>query len=337
MTIYGSILPGAGLIARSALAAGNLSERAKHKLKVLDWHRKHGNNLSLTSRHWNISRRIIRIWRDRLKQFGPQGLNERSKRPHHIRKPTTAPEVISAVVRWRKLFPAWSKRKLRRCISREGFKVSVSTVGRILKRKGLINRKISRKRQKAALHPKRRYPHGMKIARPGDMVQIDTKYIMLPGGKKWYQFTAIDVLTRQRVLEVYPSESSRNGAAFLGVCQKEFPFRILSAQTDNGAFAQKEFVRKCQELKLPHYFIQPRSPKQNSYVEISHEADEREFYSLGHHHILFPVMRRELKEWQKTWNEVRPHAALNDLTPKEYFERWQTSRLPTKDIITLQT
>jgi transposase InsO family protein len=337
MTIYGSVLPGAEAIALSALLGGNLSERAKQRLKVLDWYRAHGGNVSQTARHFSVSRRIIRAWRDRLAQFGPQGLNDRSRRPHHIRRPTTSPEIVSAVVRWRKKFPAWSKRKIRRRVSKEGFNVSISTVGRILKRKGLINPKISRKRRKAALHPKRRYPHGMKIAKPGDLIQIDTKHIMLPGGKKWYQFTAIDVLGKRRVLEVYPSESSRNGVAFLGVCAQEFPFDILTVQTDNGAPWQKEFIRKCESLGLPHYFIQPRSPKQNTYVEISHEADEREFYAQGNHHIIFSVMRQKLKEWQEIWNEIRPHEALNDLTPNEYLERWQTSRLPTKDIITLQT
>lgn len=337
MTIYGSIMPGALAIARSSLLAGTLSQRAKQRLKVLDWHRKHGSNISLTARHFHISRRIIRKWRDRLIKHGPTGLNDTSRRPHHIRKPTTSNEVVGAVVRWRKKFPAWSKRKIRRRVCQEGFKVSISTVGRILKRKGLINPKISRKRRRAAMHPKRRYPHGMRIARPGDLIQIDTKHIMLPGGEKLYQFTAIDVLTKQRVLEVYSSESSRNGAAFLKVCAQEFKFKMRAVQTDNGAPFQKEFIRRCEELNLPHYFIQPRSPKQNSYVEISHGADEREFYAQGHHHIIFSVMRQKLKDWQEIWNGVRPHEALNDLTPNEYFERWQTSRLPTKDIITLQT
>lgn len=337
MTIYGSVMPGATAIARSALLVGILSERAKQRLKILDWHREHGGNVSQTARHFSVSRRIIRAWRDRLAQLGPRGLNDRSRRPHHVRKPTTAHEVVAAVVRWRAKFPTWSKRKIRRCVRKEGFKISMSTVGRILKRKGLINPKISRKRHNAATNPKRRYPHGMKIARPGDMVQMDTKHIMLPGGRKWYQFTAVDVLTKQRVLEVYPSESSRNGAQFLDVCRKEFPFAIHVIQTDNGAPFQKEFGRHCAELQLPHYFIQPRSPKQNSYVEASHGADEREFYAQGHHHVLFSVMRQELKEWQRIWNAVRPHESLNDLTPDEYLQRWQTSRMPTKDVITLQT
>jgi len=56
MTIYGTILPGAISIARSALLTDKLTERAKYKIKVLDWHRKYGNNVSLTSRHFGLGR-----------------------------------------------------------------------------------------------------------------------------------------------------------------------------------------------------------------------------------------------------------------------------------------
>ena len=166
---------------------------------------------------------------------------------------------------------------------------------------------------------------------------MDTKHIMLPGGRRHYQFTAIDVLTKQRVLEAYPSESSRNGAKFLNVCQREFPFSLQRVQTDNGAPWLKMFARLCQSQKLPHYYIYPRSPKQNTYVEISHQADKREFYLQGNVYQNRATMRQKLKEWQRIWNEVRPHEALNQLTPKEYLHRWQRGRLPTKDTITLQT
>ena len=44
MTIYGTILPGAISIARSSFLTDKLTERAKFKVKVLDWHREHGSN-----------------------------------------------------------------------------------------------------------------------------------------------------------------------------------------------------------------------------------------------------------------------------------------------------
>ncbi|BFT95185.1 MAG: hypothetical protein MNSN_04980 [Minisyncoccus archaeiphilus] len=95
-----------------------------------------------------------------------------------------------------------------------------------MKKKDLIDKKISRKRKKAALRPKAIFPHGFKVSRPGDMIQIDVKHIRPTASHKLYQFTAIDVLTKRRVLAAYSSESSLNGSLFLKKCIKEFPFKI---------------------------------------------------------------------------------------------------------------
>lgn len=336
MTIYGTLLPGAASIARSAFLAGNVSERARYRLKIVDWLKRHGGNVSFAARHFGLQRETVMAWRDHLAREGVRGLEDKSRRPHTARQPEVAPDIVAAVVHWRKKYPAWSKYKIGPLLPGH-LKTSVSTIGRILKRRGLIDARIARKRSKSAKRPKARFPRGMKISSPGDMIQMDTKYIMLPGGARWYQFTAIDVLTKQRVLELYPSQSSRNGRAFLRLCLREFSFSIRAVQTDNGAPFQKEFERECVALQLPHFFTHPRSPKENTYVEISHGADEREFYRQGNIVFDFTTMRAKLKEWQRTWNDVRPHQALNYLTPKQYYEKWQHGRLPTKDIITLQT
>jgi len=337
MTIYGTILPGAISIARSAFLTDKLTERAKYKIKVLDWHRAHGNNNSLTARHFGIGRMTLYRWFKRFRHLGIIGLNEYSRRPKNVRKPSTAWNIIIRTVQLRKQYPAWSKHKLKVLLEREGFKVSTSTVGRILKRRGLINRRVSQKRRKAALRPKARFPKGLRISEAGDMVQMDTKHIMLPGGRKFYQFTAIDVLTKRKVLRVYSSESSRNGANFLRECLKGFPFQIKAVQTDNGSTFLKEFDKLCRELNLHHYFIYPRTPKQNTYVEISQQADKREFYQQGNVCSLLPVMQERVKERERVWNDVRPHEALGQLTPSEYLLKLQIQTLPTRNVIILQT
>jgi transposase InsO family protein len=337
MTIYGAILPGAVSIARSATLVNSLTERAKYKLKILDWHRSHGNNNSLTARHFGFGRMTLYRWSRRLKHYGITGLNEGSRKPKRLRQPTTSWNTVIRIVQLRKQYPAWSKYKLRALLAREGILVSASTVGRVLKRRGLIDKKVSRKRRKAALHPKARFPKGLRISEAGDMVQMDTKHIMLPGGKRFYQFTAIDVLSKRKVMRVYPSESSRNGARFLEECLRGFPFLIKAVQTDNGSTFLKEFDKLCQKKRIPHYFIYPRTPKQNSYVEISQGADKREFYQQGNVCSILPVMQRKIKEWEDIWNNVRPHEALGQLTPSEYLLKLQTNRLPTRDVIVLQT
>ncbi len=59
MTIYGSILPGAIAIARSSFLTDKLTERAKCKIKILDWYKNYGNNMSLTARHFGIGRMTL--------------------------------------------------------------------------------------------------------------------------------------------------------------------------------------------------------------------------------------------------------------------------------------
>lgn len=336
MTIYGATLPGAALIARSAFLAGNLSKRAKQRLKILDWHKMRGKNISLTARHFGLTRYTIRNWQKKLVQLGPRGLNDESHRPKNLRRPTVSREVVSEVVKLRRQYPAWSKYKIQALLLAE-FKTSASTIGRILKRKGLINRQISIKRHKAAKNPRKRFPHGFKVSCPGDMIQMDVKYIMAIGGRKFYQFTAIDVLGKRRILRVYSSLSSRNGAHFLQECVNNFDFEIKNIQTDNGSEFLGEFDKLCKKLNILHYFIYPRHPKQNTYVETSHSADEKEFYQQGNVSPLLEVMQRRIIEWQNVWNKIRPHESLNYLTPDAYYNKWQTSRLPTKDVITLQT
>lgn len=337
MTIYGTTIPGAISIANWASKVEPLSAKGRAKLKVIDWHRAHGKNISLTARHFGLTRYTVRQWLQRFKKQGILGLNDKSHRPKHLRKPTTSWDTIIKVIKIRKQYPVWSKYKIQAILERQGVKISASTVGRIFKRRNMIDKKLSKKRRKAALSPKARFPRGLRISKPGDMVQIDTKYIMLTGGKKFYQFTAIDVLTKRRVLRVYPSESSRNGAHFLKECITGFPFSIKAVQTDNGSPFLKEFDKLCKELNLPHYFIYPRTPKQNSYVERSHRSDKREFYQQGNVCSILSVMQKKIKEREDIWNNIRPHEALGQLTPSEYFWKLQTTQLPTKDVIILQT
>lgn len=336
MTVYGSRMPGAGRIAQWAARVQALTVEAKRRLKVVDWYIQHGKNIALTARRFGVERKTVRRWRDRFRERGVLGLNDRSKRPKHIRQPTIPAVVSTRAVQLRNEY-GWSKHKLAPLLRKEGFPVSVSTVGRILKRRSLINPKTSKQRSRAAQHPKRRYPQGLKIAKPGDLVQLDTKHLTVLEGRKLYQFTAIDVLTKRRVLYVYASLASRNGAAFMVHCRLMFPFTIRAVQTDNGPEFLGAFQKFCEYRKVPQFFIHPRAPKENTYVERSHRTDQDEFYQRGNLRHTLAAMRARIKWWEHVYNDVRPHEALNYLTPREYLQQWQIGRLPTKDVITLQT
>ena len=80
-----------------------------------------------------VSRATLYRWAKR-----PEPL---SRRPRRVRKPQSSPALAQAVEELRGDNPMWGKRKLAWLIRREGFTVSTSTVGRILKslmQRGLV-------------------------------------------------------------------------------------------------------------------------------------------------------------------------------------------------------
>lgn len=331
MTTYGYILPKAGRLLRLAT---NLSDKAKHRLKIIDWHRANGENQSLTCRHFGIGREALREWLKRFKQYGIKSLEDRSHRPHKIRTREIPLSTQDEIVKIRRANPYYSKYKISVLLSG---KASPSSVGRVLKDKGLINHRISAKRSKAAKYPKHRFPRDIVIKYPGKLIQIDTKHLTIYRGRKFYQFTAIDVLTKIRVLWVTTHISSAAAERFLKLCIKEFPFKIENVQTDNGSEFHKHFDRLCKQLNLPHYYTEAYSPKQNSYVERSHLTDELEFYQQGNMRTSAELLQPLIKVWERKYNYERPHQSLNYLTPMAYFTKMQTNVISTREYIPLQT
>lgn len=66
-------------------------------------------------------------------------------------------------------------------------------------------------------------------------------------------------------------------------------------------------IKKSPEKEsIPHYFIYPRTPKQNTYVEISHRADEREFYQQGNVCSILSVMQQKIKEREDILEQYLP-------------------------------
>lgn len=337
MTVYGYTFPRRGIVAYRGKRGRVVSPQAKARFEVVRWFEDHGRNVTRTAQRFGLARDTVRAWVRRVAAEGPAGLEDRSRRPKRVRQPATAGWVIAQVLTCRREQPTWSKYKLHAVLARQGVALSASTIGRILKRYGRIPPKATRKRQQAARRPKKRFPRGLVIRAPGDLVQLDTKILPYVGDRRLVQFTAIDVLTKLRVLAVHTTCSSWLAAQFWEHCQATFPFRIRAVQTDNGSEWKGAFAALMQEFGVAHYWTDVRSPKQNSYVERSHRTDEEEFYQQGNVYPSLTDQRIVLERWQDCYNRERPHQSLNQLTPWHYFERYQAGRgTPFTETIVLQ-
>jgi len=94
----------------------------------------------------------------------------------------------------RERYPRWGKAKLAVLLRREGLALSVSMVGRILaglRRRGVLReplgRRISVRRRTWSRPWAVRKPAGYEVARPGDLVQLDTLDVRPPGATRPYK------------------------------------------------------------------------------------------------------------------------------------------------------
>ncbi|MHB9003941.1 MAG: integrase core domain-containing protein [Coriobacteriia bacterium] len=299
-----------------------LSKEARRRLSWMDFYHTHGCNAALTCRHFAIPRSTFYRW---LQRFDPYDkLEDRSKAPRRRREPTTPMPVVDAIVKLRDERPAWSKYKLSVVLERDfGIIVSASTVGRVLKRYGRIDKKKSLRRVRAAKgrNQRKRRPKDLTPSPAGELVQIDTKHLNLPWSEKRFHFEAIDLATRMKVSGIAKSDSSRSAEAFLAHALSTFPFPVQAVQTDNGSEYAHLFEKACEAAGIPHYLSYPRCPKQNAWVERVIQTTQNEYYL--YHEIPAELSEHvEMCAWlDRDYNEVRPHQSLGYLTPLKYYRR----------------
>ncbi len=310
----------------------SLSRAAQTRLQWMLFYFFNGRNVRRTCRHFGISRQTFYRWKRRFSRHDLTTLEERSYRPHKVRKPTWAAELAERVLSLRKQYPRWGKDKLVVLLRRERRSVSTSMVGRILadlKRRGTLHEPpraavLRQVRRKLRNRPWAiRKPKHWRIEQPGDLVEIDTKEIRMRGGVILKHFSARDVVSRWDVVEVHRRATSLAAARFLDTLLERLPFPVRALQVDGGSEFAAEFEEACQQKELPLFVLPPKSPKLNAHVERSNRTHNEEFYEVHAESDQVPVLNRQLLRWERTYNCVRPHQSLAYITPLEFITRWK--------------
>ena len=150
---------------------------------------------------------------------------------------------------------------------------------------------------------------------------------------RYYQYTAIDEYSRQRVVMATKEHSTYESAKFVKLIIKKFKFNIETVQTDNGLeFTNrlsykadrntKTFFEKELELNnIKHKLIKPRTPKQNGKVERSHRKDQENLY-YEQKFLNFEDFKRKLSRWIREYNNtgMKP---LNWKSPNQFLEEYK--------------
>lgn len=307
-------------------AAPDLSRDARRRLAMLDWHRSHGQNVSLTARHFGVGRPTVYRWLRRYDRLHLETLEGHSSAPRRRRRPTWTIEHLRAVKAIRERYPRWGKDKLVILLRRMGIILSTSMVGRILGRLLRAGDLREPARRRMSVRQRRwqrpyaiRTPADWVVERPGDLVQLDTLDIRPWPGTVWKQFTARDVASRWDTLELGRQATAQAAAAVLDRLAERMPFPIRAISIDNGSEFMAEFETACQARGIRLFVLPPRSPKLHGAVERANRTHTEEFYEVTAAEPELAAFKIELRAWETVYNTIRPHQSLSYLTPAEYL------------------
>lgn len=263
----------------------SITQDILYKQSVVKYSLKYG--VTKAAIKFKMHRKTIYRWREKY-DGTPASLRNKSRRPHSHPSQHTEEEIkkikdykyknkeTGLVVLWIKLRKA-------------GYTRSITSLYRVMQRLGIYNKAPSKKKE---YEPK---PY-QQMTYPGERVQIDVKYVPAKSLTKevkekdgrYYQYTAIDEYTRQRVLWGSREHSTYASVEFLKVIIKKFKYKIECIQTDNGSeftnrlttYRDKKtmFEKALREQGIEHKLIRPKTPRHNGKVERSHRKDQERFY-----------------------------------------------------------
>jgi transposase InsO family protein len=233
---------------------------------------------------------------------------------------------VQAVLAVREQYPCWGKAKLAVLLQRQGIELSVSMVGRILRLLVASGRLWEAPRRR---RPTRRLPRpyavpkptDYRVQEPGDLVQVDTLDVEVLPGARFKHPSLVDVLSRWHAAEIRRGASAQTTQESLDAMRHRLPFAIKAIQINGGSEFRAEFEAYCQAEGIQLFVLPPRSPKLNGRVERVQRTDREEFYACTDVPPRLDALQPALRAYEDTYNTVRPHQALDYLTPQQCLDQ----------------
>lgn len=306
------------------IKAVSISQDALKRLHWIDWYYSHGKNAEGTSRHFGISKSVFYRWFNRFDKKNLQTLefNTKTRRPKKVREMTTDPTILKRIYDIRKKDPEKSKWEIYEELKREGIVVAHNVIQKVINRHPeLLNtqhkKRVRRHKKRSIARLKAAW--NLREKDLGSLVQVDTKYFYVLG-KKFYLFSAIDCKSRYGFVYCYRTITSESGRNFIRRVKKYFPFPIQAINTDNGSEYLLYFHKELEEeWKIPHYFTDPSSPKQNARVERFHQTVEYEYFNYQADLIDdLDMINIHCMAFNEKYNKRRFHQSLKYKTPYEF-------------------
>ena len=321
----------------------SLTDKAQLKLEWIIFYQTVGESNALkTASHFGINPKTLHKWKSRFNEKNLSTLEEVSRAPHKTRTRDISFIQRDRIRKLRKKHIKWGKMKLkRRYLLVHGEQISSWKFQKVIEEENLyfdkqkIKKQRNRKKQ-AQKQPKKRITEFVKEDKINHLWHVDTVVFTLVEGGYRYLLTAIDEVSKLAYARLCTTHTSAKAADFLKRLHYLTEGEIINLHHDNGTEFEKDFKTACIELKLPQWYSRPHTPKDNPVLERFNRTIQEEFVEIIDIDLSdVDEFNRRLLDWLIEYNSVRPHEALDYLTPLEYIDqRLKENLLPMSSSLT---
>ncbi len=240
---------------------------------------------------------------------------------HHSRKDDT--EVIDALSRLAEELPTRGFEVYYKRLRREGHKWNRKRVLRVYRK---MNLKLRRKHKKRL--PSRTKTPLEAPSRLNEVWSMDFMADVLSDGRKVRVFNVMDDCNREALaMDVGLNYPAKKVVETLGQLEEEIGLP-KTIRCDNGPeFISKTLGQWCKKKRIELRFIQPGKPVQNAFMERLNRHYREDVLDAYWFNDLHQIRTLTCK-WMEDYNTRHPHSALNDMSPREYKDRFGEEFFP---------
>jgi len=273
-------------------------------------------------RRFDVSRRIGYKWLSRFEEEGAGGLFDRSRAPRH-HPHAIALHIAERCLEVRRAHPSWGPVKVLAYLERRSSNTdwpAASTIGELFEREGLTVKRKLRRRSPPSSAP---FAH---CEAANDVWCIDFKGWFLTGdGKRCEPLTITDAHSRYLLrCQALSRTDTDHVWPILDAAFREFGLPSYMRSDNGSPFASRgagglsQLSVKLIKAGVTPERIAPGKPQQNGRHERMHLTLLHEVANPPAHSLREQLKR--LREFQRLYNEERPHQALGNATPGESYQ-----------------
>lgn len=318
------------------MSHGNAALTSRQRLRLARQVVDDGWSVSAAADFFRVSYPTAAKWAKRYVELGPEGMADRSSRPHS--HPNRTPQLVV-----KKIVHLRIKKRLGPVQIAGRLGIPASTVHAVLVRCRL--NRLSHVDVKTG-EPARRYEHEY----PGSMIHVDVKKLgNIPDGGGWrvvgrlqgernrsatsgkerskhrgvlmrhaFVHTVIDDHSRVAYAEIHDDETAATAIGVLRRAVSWFADRGVTVErvlSDNGsAYKSHAWRDACLELGIKAKKTRPYRPQTNGKIERFHRT-LADGWAFSRHYNSESARRAALPAWLHFYNHHRPHTAIGKVPP----------------------